>query len=141
MSQHNVKLEDIFPIQFPFGLGSLNHNNQKRPTSVSKADILKHYSHLSLPQFQKADFLLVTCAMYQRLQTFKNCIISCKSNLNGETLSDELSKLSEKDMIEATRIVMEGMKHKNQTINSLFTKVSGMCRAIGHSNELSLIHI
>ena len=135
MSQHNVKLEDIFPIQFPFGLGSINHNNQKRPTSVSKADILKHYSQLSLPQFQKADFLLVTCAMYQRLETFKNCIISCKSNKNGQTLSDELSKLSKKDIVEATKCVMGGKKHRNDTINSLFTKVSGMCRAIGHSNE------
>ena len=43
--------------------------------------------------------------------------------------------MSEKDIIAATKCVMEGMKHTNDTIDSLFTKVSGMCRAIGHSNE------
>ena len=58
------KIEDIFPVQFPFGLGALKMN-KKRPTEIAKEHVLQHYSQLSLPQLQQSDFLLITCAMLQ----------------------------------------------------------------------------
>ena len=46
----------MFPIQFPFGLGSLNMN---RPNKISDEECIKHYMRLSLPQFHRQDFILI----------------------------------------------------------------------------------
>ena len=34
----DVEIEDIFPVQFPFGIGGVHMKN--RPNQISKADIL-----------------------------------------------------------------------------------------------------
>ena len=43
----DVEIEDIFPVQFPFGIGGVHMKN--RPTQISKADILQHYSIVTFP--------------------------------------------------------------------------------------------
>lgn len=43
-------------------------------------------------------FLLVICSMYQSMETFTNCIISCRSSLNSTTMGDSLSTLSYEDL-------------------------------------------
>ena len=53
LQSHLVKLEDIFPVIFPFGRGGLN---EKRGNKVKKSDMLRHYSKLALNQLQRADF-------------------------------------------------------------------------------------
>ena len=41
-----VPIENIFPLQFPFGIGGFS---DKRPNQVSKIELMKHYMKLSLP--------------------------------------------------------------------------------------------
>ena len=62
-----IKLEQLFATKFPFGRGGLN---EKRATKVSKSECLRHYIRIALPNFQTADFLLVICSLYQRLESF-----------------------------------------------------------------------
>lgn len=50
---HLLKIQDLFPIQFPFGRGGLD---EKRNVLVSKSECLRHYAQLSLCQFMRSDF-------------------------------------------------------------------------------------
>ena len=85
-----MNLIDIFPLIFPYGWGG---PDQKRGTKVSKSGVSRHYCLVALPQMQQPQFLLVLCSMWQRLESFTKCIISCKSNFKSSTLADKLSLL------------------------------------------------
>ena len=69
---HTIDIIDLFPLVFPFGRGGLY---EKRATKLSKSAILKHYCKLALPQMQQAEFLLVVCSMWQRMESFKNALL------------------------------------------------------------------
>ena len=93
-----VPLENIFPLQFPFGIGGFS---DKRPNPVSKIELMKHYLMLSLSQFQRHDFILVIMGMYQREKTFQCAIMSCKasSNLTGcDSFAEEVSTITKQDI-------------------------------------------
>eukprot|EP00956_Cyclotella_meneghiniana_P043420 scaffold269642_cov156-Cyclotella_meneghiniana.AAC.1 len=57
LKSHEIDLEDVLPIQFPFGLGGPNPG-EKRKVPVSEEACLKHYMRLSLKQFMRSDFIL-----------------------------------------------------------------------------------
>ena len=63
-----VPLENIFPLQFSFGIGV---SADKRPNQVSKIEPMNHHLMLSLSQFQRHEFVLVIMGMYQREKTFQ----------------------------------------------------------------------
>ena len=137
IGSHKVKLENMFPIQFPFGIGGL----QKRPTHVAPQEILRHYARLSLPQFHRADFILVIYAMYQRAQCFSNSIITCRSKLDSSTLGDKLSTVTHDKLEAVTRQVLDGRGSStgNATMNQLFHSISANCKSVGHSNEAAAV--
>ena len=129
---HNIDLVDLFPLIFPYGWGGLN---EKRATKVSRSAMLRHYCKLSLPQMQKPQFLLVICGMWQRLESFRKCIVNCKSRFKSSTVADCLSVLSQKDIENALKHILSGEKTKNPTLQKLFTNIRGHSSSIGHSNE------
>ena len=47
MSGHKVNLTDIFPIGLPYGFGG---PDETRATRLSRSAVLRHYSHIALPQ-------------------------------------------------------------------------------------------
>ena len=69
---HKVNLIDLFPIVFPYGFGG---PDETRATLVSLSVVLRHYSQIALPQMQNAQFLLVLCSMWQRIESFKNVLL------------------------------------------------------------------
>ena len=62
--EHTTAFTDIFPVQFPFGHGDIF---TERSPPVSKQECIRHYCKISLPQFRRDDFLLVTVHMYHRI--------------------------------------------------------------------------
>ena len=134
VGSHKIKLEDMFPIQFPFGIGGIH---DMRPTKVSKTEAIRHYARLSLPQFQRADFILVLYAMFQRAQTFQNSIITCTSTHDDSTLGDALSSITQEELEATTRQVLDGRgsNTSNSTMNALFRSITAQCKSVGHSNE------
>ena len=110
---HLIKLEQLFATKFPFGRGGLN---EKRATKVSKSECLRHYIRIALPNFQAADFLLVICSLYQRLQSFQRCILSCNSLHDPKTLGEKLSQVTGKDIETAAKNILDGKETKNTTL-------------------------
>ena len=127
----------MFPVQFPFGVGGL----QKRPTKISPPEAMRHYVRLSLPQFQRADFILVLYAMYQRAQSFQKSVITCKSKLDSSTLGEKLSTITQEQLNAVTKQVLDskGSNSSNATMNKLFHSISANCKSVGHSNEAAAV--
>ena len=137
VGSHNIKLEEMFPVQFPFGIGGLG----KRPTRVRPHEVLRHFARLSLPQFHRADFILVIYAMYQRAKSFQNSILTCRSSLDSTTLGEKLSTVTEEEIEAVTTQVLDGRGNKttNATMNKLFHSISANCKSVGHSNEAAAV--
>ena len=137
IGSHQIKLEEMFPVQFPFGVGGLD----KRPTKVSPQETMRHYARISLPQFQRADFILVLYAMFQRAQTFQKSIITCQSKLSLSALGDKLSTITKEQLDSVTKQVLDGRGNNtsNATMNQLFSSISANCKSVGHSNEAAAV--
>ena len=133
---HLMKIQDLFPIQFPFGRGGLD---EKRMNAVSKQECLRHYSELSLSQFMRADFILIICAMYQCLESFTNCIITCRSSLDSTLLGNAMSTLTLEDLKAATKCVLGGEQPNSRTIQRLFSSLRISCQSVGQSNEAAKV--
>jgi len=73
-----TKIQDIFPVSFPFGTGGMN---EKRKNGVSQLECLKHYMRLSLPQTHRPDFILVVCSIYHCIKSFTSGFIMYQSML------------------------------------------------------------
>ena len=69
----SLSLPKIFPLYFPYGVGGIKEG---RANKVSDIECMRHYLRLSLPQFQKADFILVLCQMYLRRAAFQSAYVS-----------------------------------------------------------------
>ena len=130
-----VPIENIFPLQFPFGIGGFS---DKRPNQVSKIELMKHYLKLSLPQFQRHDFILVIMGMYQREKTFQCAIMSCKatSSLTGcDSFAEEVSLITQKDIESAVNRNEAGLGFGGGIGSKFLKQVSASCRPVAHSNE------
>ena len=106
-----------------------------RATSVSASAVLCHYTHIALPQMQHPQFLLVLCSMWQRMESFKKCIISCKSSFKSSTLAECLSELTKEQVETAARHILDGEETENETLKRLFKSIKGQSASLGHSNE------
>ncbi|KAL7451819.1 hypothetical protein ACHAWC_004215 [Mediolabrus comicus] len=93
-----LRLEDVCPLQFPFGQGG---PNVQRRTKISMETCYQHYCKLSLPQFMRGDFLLILNHMYNRQRSYRTAVVTCKSSLFGEPLGEKMSKLKMKDLDQA----------------------------------------
>ena len=79
-----LKLESVFPLQFPFGLGG---PKIKRPTHISEEACLKHYLRLSLQQFMWSDFILVVYHLYNQIMSYRSGLITGRGGIeNGQIL-------------------------------------------------------
>ena len=132
ISGHHIDLIDLFPLTFPYGWGG---PNQERATRVSKSAILRHYCRIALPQMQQSQFLLVLCTMWQRMESFTKCIISCKSSFKSSTSAEKLLELRPEEIKTAARHILNGEQTSNPTLKKLFTSIRGQSSSLGHSNE------
>ena len=94
----NLCLTKIFPLYFPFGTGGIK---EKRKNAVSDIECMKHYLRLSLPQFQKPDFVLVLGHILFRKQVFRSAFIKCisKAGSDGITLGERFSRITDKKIL------------------------------------------
>ena len=129
---HKINLVDLFPLIFPYGMGG---PDEIRSTQVSPSSVLCHYPRIALPQMQHPQFLLVLCSMWQRMESFSKCIISCKSSFKSSTLADALSQITQDHVETAARHILDGEETENETLKKLFKSIKGQCSSLGHSNE------
>ena len=98
--QASSRLENVLPIQFPFGSGG---PTQKRQTEISEEAILQHYCRLSLKQFMKPDFVLIAKSMLDRHLSYKSALIKCRPFINskGTSTGEIIANMSVDDVKEA----------------------------------------
>ncbi|KAL7432030.1 hypothetical protein ACHAXM_002882, partial [Skeletonema potamos] len=126
-----LKLENVTPLQFPFGQGG---PKQPRRTRISYLECYKLYSRLSLKQFMRADFLLVLNHMHGRLLSFNKAMIKCKSQNCGTTLAEKISTLDINDLNSAMMMIQTGQDPKGTAAEYIKT-IKASCEPIGHSAE------
>jgi len=73
--------------------------------------------------------------MWQRIESFQKCIISCRSSIKSSTLADELSLLTESQVTRAAKHLLCGEETDNLILKKLFSSIRAQSSALGHSNE------
>lgn len=137
---HEVELEDAFPMQFPFGLGSPNHQGVKRKVPVSFEECLRHYMRLSMNQFMRPDFILVCYHLLCRHASYKTGIIKCKTQFKGKSLAEKISQMTVHDIKKAATELSSQQQNNEKcvtstTASSFLKSVSTSCKVMGHTTE------
>ena len=139
LKSHEIDLQDIFPIQFPFGTGGPDHG-VSRKVPVSFEECLRHYMRLSLNQFMRPDFILVCYHLLCRNKSYSTGLIKCKSNFQGRSLAEKISRLSAEELkCAATDLSLR--QQTNQPLNasstaaSFLKSVTTSCKVLGHTTE------
>ena len=135
-SHSEVLLENVRPIQFPYGNGG---PTTRRRNPISDEECLKHYLQLSPSQFMRPEFVLLIRAMRDRRSSYDAVKFKC-NNLSAQVgtdgkrirLAEEISTMKEEDL-EAALKEEEG---RETGVAGRFLKaVSASCRALGHTAE------
>jgi hypothetical protein len=134
---HEMRLEDAFPIQFPFGIGGL-HTTRRVP--VSSQCCLQHYMRLSLNQFMRPDFILVCYQLLCRSKSYTTGLIKCRSDFHGTQLAEKLSGLTVSELRAACEIMTNSSNqgHQSQSSSSgvsFLKSVTTSCKVLGHTTE------
>ena len=124
-----MNIEDVLPFSFPFGLGGMNMTRQVK---VSDALCIQHYMKLSLGQFMESETILILYQMYNRIKSYMNGVMTCRSNIDGITLGERISNLSMKDL---EQIKNEKTDHLNDTSKEFLKAITTSCSAMGHTPE------
>jgi hypothetical protein len=130
VNSRDLLLENVFPVQFPFGTGG---PKQKRPTAVSEEACLQHYMRLSLPQFMRGDFILVVLTMMNRIRSFKTGIITARARgLNEQqTLAESISTLTA-DQIRLAAENIDNNIEDNSAAAKFLRHANTSCKSIGY---------
>jgi len=124
-----MEVADVQPFAFPFGNGG---PNMKRRVPVSPEVSIQHYLRLSLKQFMESPVIFVLNQMYNRINTYKTGVMLCRSNIGGETLGENLSTISMKDI---EQIKNNKTDHLNTKTRDLLKTITTTCAAAGHTPE------
>ena len=98
---------------------------------------------LSLNQFMHPDFILVCYKLMCHSTSYTTGLIKCKSNFQGQTLGDMISKLSISDVHLAAKQLNKMQAHNeplqtNSTAASFLKSVTTSCKVLGHTVEAAL---
>ena len=132
-NDRNTSLEEMFPVQFPFGVGG---PKALRLTHVSGEHGLQHLMCLSLRQFHRHMFILVGYHVFNRILSFRTGLIMSKGYVEGEVLANRVSSLTVQEVMTAGLRRRHGV-HANlrNTADGFLHAISTACAPIGHSNE------
>ena len=98
-----IRLSKIFPLPFPFGRGDIKEENRQNP--VSKIEAIKHYLCLSLPQFQKPDFILVLGHILFRKLALQSTSVRymSKAGSDGITLGESFCAITDEEILKMSK--------------------------------------
>ena len=119
-----LRLEDVLPFAFPYGMGG---PKGARRTRISEEQCLQRYFRLSMRQFMTGDVCLVIHQMYGRILSFRSGVMVCRSQVNGVSLGETLSKFTTDD------IPKDGST--NTATDAFLKAINTSCKALGHTTE------
>jgi hypothetical protein len=124
-----MKIVDVVPFSFPFGVGGTDMNRQVK---VSDELCIQHYMRLSLKQFMEGPTILLLYQMYNRIRSFNRGIITMRSNTGGISLGEQLSTMT---MTDLEQIKDDKTDHLSPTTKEFLKAVCTACAAQGHTPE------
>jgi hypothetical protein len=124
-----LKIQDVIPFLFPFGIGA---TDMKRQVKVSEELCIWHYMRLLLGQFMESPTILILDQMYNRNRSYNKGVITMRSNIDGITLGEQLSKISMRDL---EQIKDDKTDHLNPTTKRFLNAIYTSCAAQGHTPE------
>ncbi len=134
VTDENLNLAKIFPIKFPFGVGT---STCARINKVSNEECLKNYLKLSLPRFSHPDFILVISHVLNRIYLFRCASLRCRANMGDEKLAEKVASLTEDHILgfinEPTH--EETIDNSGSALHTLLHTITAASRCVGHSNE------
>jgi hypothetical protein len=136
-SDRLTRLEDMFPLVFPYAQGALTMVNGRR-NRVSVESMMEHYMKLSLPQFHQPDFVHALSSMKMRRMSFQTGIIKCKTGQRGASLAEQFSVLTADEVSAATARADTGLGMPGSA-GRFLSAVSTSCRPLGHSKEAAAV--
>ena len=119
-----LRIEDVLPFAFPFGLGGLKG---PRRTRISQEALFQRYFRLAMPQFMRGDVIAVLAHMYGRLLSFKSGVMTCRSIINGKSIGETLADFTKEDFANEDS--------SNPAMNVLLKSINTSCRALAHTPE------
>ena len=122
-----------FPLQFPFGFGS-------RQPGISLPKYIKYLAQLSIPSFQKGDFLLVLFNIFCKNNAVVDASIKCKYRVDDDTsASDFISGVEIEDVLDNLRDIENdksgNLRSKSMKVRQLLHCVSAVCKTLPFTDE------
>ena len=124
-----MKIAAVMPFLFLFCLGG---PDMKQKVNVSEELCIWHYMRLLLGQFMEGPTILILYQMYNRMRSFNKGLITMRSNIDGITLGEKLSKMSMRDLEQ----IKDGKTdHLNPKTKRFLNSIHTSCAAQGHTPE------
>jgi hypothetical protein len=124
-----MKITAVMPFLFLFCLGG---PDMKQKVNVSEELCIWHYMRLLLGQFMEGPTILILYQMYNRMRSFNKGLITMRSNIDGITLGEKLSKMSMRDLEQ----IKDGKTdHLNPKTKRFLNAIHILCAAQGHTAE------
>jgi hypothetical protein len=136
-----LTLSRLFPLYFPFGVGDMKDDS--RANRVSEVEAMKHYLRLSLPQFQKPDFILVLGHILFRKLAFQSASVRCmsKAGNDGITLGEAFSNVTDDqimNMAKASQVRDLFSEGGDMVPATLLHTVKTSCKNVPYADEATL---
>ena len=107
-----IELENLLPFAFPYGVGT---PKQKWPN-----------------QFMRGDVILVMNHIYGRQVSYKSGVTTSRSNVRGESLGEQFSKIPVEELQAAAD---EYDPQVSPMVKTLMKSIFTSCKALGHAPE------
>ena len=143
VSDVNLKLESVFPIAFPFGVGGPDTHRENK---VSYEECLRHYRDLCLSAMHKEDIILMSYHLVNRILSYKLAILKCSTKISmNVSLAEQFSNITAKQLEEAYVQRVEPRINPDistasapTSISSRFFKtIEACCKPLQHTAEAS----
>jgi hypothetical protein len=136
-----LSLSKLFPLYFPFGMGDMK--DEDRANRVSEVEAMKHYLRLSLPQFQKPDFILVLGHILFRKLAFQSASVRCmsKAGEDGISLGEAFSNVTDDQIMNMAKTskMRELFSAGQETLpGRLLHTVKTSCKNVPYADEATL---
>ena len=118
----DLKVEDLLPLAFPFGLGGPGRHRQ---TPISPEACFRRYFRLSMRQFMRGDTILILGHMYNRILSYRSALLISQNRINGSPIGDKLAEFKASDF----------RGEGSDATDILLKAVETSCRALGHTPE------
>jgi hypothetical protein len=137
-----MKLEKVFPITFPFGVGG---PDAERENNVSYVNCLEHYRNLCLPNMHRDDIILISHHLKNRIISYNYAMIKCNTKISADvSLAQQFSNITVDQLTQAHAVRnlhssdLSPPAGTTTTSSRFFQTVEACCKPLQHTAEAAM---